>query len=77
MDWGRDLWGWEKIDLWRLERMCENMWGCLDWGMIDEICEDTLLRFVSKVIVGKKFIIFFKGVKHKFTNLPMLLKIFK
>ena len=42
MDQGGDLWGGEGVDLWGLERMCEDMWGCLDWGMIEWICEDSL-----------------------------------
>jgi len=35
------------------------------------------LKFVSDVIVEIEFIIFFKGVECKFTNLTLLLKIFK
>ena len=33
---------WEG-DLWGLERMSEDIWGCLDWGMIEWICDDGLL----------------------------------
>ena len=31
--------------------------------MKEWVCEDGLLKFVNDVIVGRKFIIFFKGVK--------------
>ena len=52
----------------------ENVWGCLDWGTKKWICEDDLLKFVSDEIVKRKFRNYFKGVKCKFTNLPLLLK---
>ena len=57
--------------------MCKNIRDCLDWGMIEWICEDDLLKFVSDVIVEREFRNYFKDVKCKFTNLSLLLKIFE
>ena len=71
------MWGGGRVDLWGLERMCEDVLGCLDWGMIVCICEDGLLKFVSDMIVEREFKKYFKDVKCKFTNLSLLLKIFK
>jgi len=42
--------------------------------MIGCICVDGLLKFVSDVIVTREFRNYFKCVKCKFTNLPLLLK---
>jgi len=56
------------------EWICEDIWGCLDWKMIEWICNDDLLKFVSDMIVGRKIINYFKDVKCKFTNLSLLLK---
>ena len=50
--------------------MCEDVLGCLDWGMIVCICEDGLLKFVSDMIVEREFKKYFKDVKCKFTNYP-------
>ena len=62
----------EEVDLLGLEEMCEDMWGWLDWRMIKWIYEDDLWKFVSDVIVAKEFRNYFKDVKCKLTNLPLL-----
>ena len=63
LDWG--LWGGES----GFVRIKEEMWGYLDWKMIEWICKDDLLNFVSDVIVGREVRNYFKDVKCKFTNL--------
>jgi len=55
-------------------RIRENMWDCLDWGMIEWICENDLFKFVIDMIVKKELENYFKGVIRKFTNLSLLLK---
>jgi len=55
-------------------RIRAEVLACLDCGMIEYICENSLLKFVSDVIVERKFRKYFKGIKCKFTNLSSLLK---
>jgi len=38
-----------------LRRKCEESWGCLNWDMLEWMCEKNLLNFVSDVIVVIKF----------------------
>jgi len=45
--------------------------------MLEWICKESLLKFVSDMIVVRRFLIFFKCVKYIFTNLPLSLKIFE
>jgi len=41
------------------------------------ICEKSLLKFVSDVMVIREFLIFLNDLKCKFTNLSLSLKIFE
>jgi len=43
VDWGGDLCGGEWVHLWGLEKMWKDIWGCLNWGIMEWICEDDLL----------------------------------
>ena len=43
-----ESWGWVGVEVWR---KCEESWGCLDWGMLEWMCEESLLEIVSDVIV--------------------------
>jgi len=42
--------------------------------MLEWICKESLLKFVSDVMIVRVFLSFFKGVKYKITNLPLSLK---
>jgi len=42
--------------------------------MIKWIWDDDLLKFVSDVIIERRFKNYFKNVKYMFTNLSLLLK---
>ena len=57
-----------------LDKKCEDVWNCLDWENLDWICKDNLLEFVSDRLVGKEFWNYFKSIRCKCTNLPLLLK---
>jgi len=46
-------WGFVRRVEGGLERIRGDVWGYLNWGMIEWICEDGLLKFVSDVIVRK------------------------
>ena len=35
------------------EWKCEESWGCFDWGMVEGMCKESLLKFVSDVRGGK------------------------
>ena len=44
-------------------------WGMLDCDMLECICDEKLLKFVTDVLMVKDFLIFKKYIKCKFTNL--------
>jgi len=44
--------------------------------MLEWICEESLLKFVSDMMVVNEFLIFLKCVRCKFINLSLSLKIF-
>jgi len=44
-------------------------WDGLDWDILEEICKESLLKFVIDVILKKIFFNFLKCIKCKFTNL--------
>ena len=60
-------WKVEGVGEWK----CEESWGCLDWGMLEWICEESLLKYVSDVMVVRIFWIILKCVNCKITNLPL------
>ena len=42
---------WKVEGEWEWKWKCEESWGCLDWGMLEWMCEESLLKIVSDVIV--------------------------
>jgi len=44
---------------------------CLDWSMLEWMCEESWLKFVSDMMVVRKFCFSFKSVIYKITNLPL------
>ena len=49
------MFGLEGVGEWKVEGewewKCEESWSCLDWDMLEWMCEENLLKFVSDVIV--------------------------
>jgi len=45
--------------------------------MLDWICDESLLKFVSDMMVMRRFLISLKCVKCNFTNLPLSLNFFE
>ena len=49
------MFGLEGVGEWKVEGewewKCEESWGCLDWGMLEWMCEESLLKIVSDMIV--------------------------
>jgi len=55
----KGVFGLEVVDEWRVEGVgewkCEESWGCLDWEMLQWMCEESLLKSVNDVIVVRVF----------------------
>ena len=43
---------------------------CLNYDMLEWMCKESLLKFVSDMMVVRVYL-FFKDVKCKITNLPL------
>jgi len=41
-------WGCEGVEVWR---KCGESWTCLDWDMLEWMCEENLLKLVSDMMV--------------------------
>ena len=60
-------WKVEGVEKWKcedLKRKCEESWGCLDWDMLECMCEESLLKYMSDMIV----------VNCKITNLSLYIR---
>ena len=55
-------------------RMWEGSVKCLIWDMLEWIYEESLLEFLSNVIVCERILNYFNVVKCYFTNLPLPIK---
>ena len=55
-------------------KICEESWGCLDLGMLEWMSEESLLKYVSDVMVVRIFWIIFNCVNCMITNLPFYIK---
>jgi len=56
------------------EWKCEESWGCLDWGMLEWMCEESLLKIVSDVIVVRILQIILNSKVCEITILPLYIK---
>jgi len=50
-----NVWGFEGVDVWGCEKKVWKKWSCLDLGMLEWMCEKSLLEFVSDRMVVRKF----------------------
>jgi len=50
-----EVWEFERVDVWGFERKMWKDWMCLNWGMLEWIYEESLFKFVSNVIIIRKF----------------------
>ena len=73
---GLEVWESGKLRVWGSGsvKICEENWGCLDWGMLEGMCEESLLKYVSDVMVVRIFWIIFNCVNCKITKLPFYKK---
>jgi len=51
---------------------CEEIWGCLDYGMLEWICEESLLKYMNDVMVVRIFWIILNCVNCKITNSQLM-----